>query len=173
MGITPLSTANYNASTNVTGRGPVLEFPVALNTISLFHSVPGVNIQLDGPTAAAIFQNQIQYWNDPKIAACTGIPVSQLPNQRINLAVRSDPTAITSYVAQYFNATYFPLWYVLWGILHSLFFAWFGSPPPSPLQDIGCQQHTQLDTVGSICRQWQHRNAKLHGQDTICNHLLG
>lgn len=77
MGITPLSTANYNASTNFTERGPVLEFPIYLNTISLFHSVPNVNIQLDGPTAAAIFQNQIQYWNDPKISACTGIPVAQ------------------------------------------------------------------------------------------------
>lgn len=147
MGITPLSTANYNASMNVTGRGPVLEFPIALNTISLFHSVPGVNIRLDGPTAAAIFQNQIQYWNDPKISACTGISVAQyvvlrahcrsarvctqvytqvcdtlkpsqhrLPNQRINLAVRADPSALTSYVAQYFNMTYFPEWCVVVGI---------------------------------------------------------
>lgn len=37
-------------------------------------------------------------------------PSYRLPNKRINLAVRADPTALTSYLAQYFNATYYPQW---------------------------------------------------------------
>lgn len=37
-------------------------------------------------------------------------PPHSLPNKRINLAVRADPTSITSYVAQYFNATDYPNW---------------------------------------------------------------
>ena len=53
----------------------MLQIPVDLGGVAISYNVPGApkDLKLDGPTLAAIFDGTITNWNDPQIAAVTGV----------------------------------------------------------------------------------------------------
>lgn len=81
----PMTTADLAKAS-----GPVLQIPVDLGGVAVSYNVPGApdGLRLDGPTLAAIFEGTITKWNDPQIAAVTG--VSNLPDIPIIPVHRAD-----------------------------------------------------------------------------------
>jgi phosphate transport system substrate-binding protein len=78
------------AADQAKAKGTILQVPVDLGGVAISFNVPGApsTIKLDGPTLAAIFDGSITKWNDPQIAAVTG--VSNLPNLSIVPVHRAD-----------------------------------------------------------------------------------
>jgi phosphate transport system substrate-binding protein len=70
--------------------GQILQIPVDLGGVAVSYNLPGVSsgLKLDGPTLAGIFDGSITKWNDPKIAAVSGL--SNLPNIPIVAVHRAD-----------------------------------------------------------------------------------
>jgi phosphate transport system substrate-binding protein len=70
--------------------GVVLQVPVDLGGVAISYNLPGgpKTLNLDGPTLAAIFDGTITHWNDPRIAAVSGL--SSLPNLPIVAVHRAD-----------------------------------------------------------------------------------
>lgn len=70
--------------------GPILQVPVDLGGVAISYNIPNgpKALKLDGPTLAAIFQGTITNWDDPRIAAVSG--VHNLPNLAIAAAHRAD-----------------------------------------------------------------------------------
>jgi phosphate transport system substrate-binding protein len=68
----------------------ILQVPVDLGGVAISYNLPGVtkNLELDGPTLAAIFDGSITNWDSPQIAAVSG--VSGLPNLAIVPVHRAD-----------------------------------------------------------------------------------
>jgi phosphate transport system substrate-binding protein len=73
-----------------TTAGVVLQVPVDLGGVAVSYNLPGApkNLNLDGPTLAAIFAGTITKWNDPQIASVSG--VANLPNLPIVPVHRAD-----------------------------------------------------------------------------------
>jgi phosphate transport system substrate-binding protein len=68
----------------------VLQIPVDLGGVAISYNAPGVpaNLKLNGPTLAGIFDGSISNWDDPAIAAVSG--VTNLPNLAIKAVHRAD-----------------------------------------------------------------------------------
>ena len=68
---------------------PAWDLPVVFGPIAVTYNVNGVtSLNLDGPTAAKIFNGTIKNWNDPAITALNaGTPLPDLP---IHVVFRSD-----------------------------------------------------------------------------------
>jgi phosphate transport system substrate-binding protein len=79
-----------SASDLAKASGTVLQVPVDLGGVAISYNVPGApqGLHLDGPTLAGIFDGTITHWNDPQIAAVSG--VSNLPNLAIVPVHRAD-----------------------------------------------------------------------------------
>ncbi len=69
----------------------LIQFPMIIGGVVPVVNIPGVSpgqIELDGPTIAAIYMGRITQWNDPKIKALN--PSLNLPNLAIAPVYRSD-----------------------------------------------------------------------------------
>jgi phosphate transport system substrate-binding protein len=82
---------------------PAWDLPVVFGPIAVTYNVDGVtSLNLDGPTAAKIFNGTIKTWNDPGITALnTGANLPALP---IHVVFRSDQSGTTDNFQQYLDA---------------------------------------------------------------------
>jgi phosphate transport system substrate-binding protein len=82
---------------------PAWDLPVVFGPIAVTYNVNGVtSLNLDGPTAAKIFNGTIATWNDPAI---TGLnPGTALPALPIHVVFRSDQSGTTDNFQQYLDA---------------------------------------------------------------------
>ena len=85
------------------GGEDAIEVPAYVSPIAIVYNLDGVdNLQLSGPTIAAIFDGTITKWNDPAIVADN--PDADLPSTAITPVHRSDDsgttTNFTDYLAQ-------------------------------------------------------------------------
>lgn len=84
--------------------GDILHIPLTLGPVAIFYNLPSFhgNLQLDGPTLAAIYEGKITNWNDKAIAALN--PGASLPNQAIVVAHRSDGSGTSFIFTNYLSA---------------------------------------------------------------------
>jgi phosphate transport system substrate-binding protein len=79
------------------------DLPVVFGPIAVTYNVNGVtSLNLDGPTAAKIFNGSIATWNDPAITALN--PGTALPALPIHVVFRSDQSGTTDNFQQYLDA---------------------------------------------------------------------
>jgi phosphate transport system substrate-binding protein len=81
---------------------PAWDLPVVFGPIAVTYNVNGVSsLNLNGPTAAKIFNGAIKNWNDPAVAALNaGTPLPDLP---IHVVFRSDQSGTTDNFQQYLD----------------------------------------------------------------------
>ena len=78
------------------------QFPTVMGGVVIVLNVDGIaagQLKLDGTTAAAIFDGTIRNWNDQRISKLN--PGIQLPNRKINVAVRADGSGTTAVFTDY------------------------------------------------------------------------
>jgi len=81
---------------------PVWNLPVVFGPIVIDYNVNGVtSLNLDGPTAARIFNGGITNWNDPAIQALN--PGATLPAEPIRVVFRSDESGTTDNFQRYLD----------------------------------------------------------------------
>ncbi|MFZ0904271.1 MAG: phosphate ABC transporter substrate-binding protein PstS [Mycobacterium sp.] len=82
---------------------PAWDLPVVFGPIAVTYNVTGVtSLNLNGPTAAKIFNGTIKTWNDPAITALNaGTAMPALP---IHVVFRSDQSGTTDNFQQYLDA---------------------------------------------------------------------
>jgi phosphate transport system substrate-binding protein len=81
---------------------PAWDLPVVFGPIAVTYNVTGVTtLNLDGPTAAKIFNGTIKTWNDPAIAALNA--GTALPALPIHVVFRSDQSGTTDNFQQYLD----------------------------------------------------------------------
>jgi phosphate transport system substrate-binding protein len=82
---------------------PAWNLPVVFGPIAVTYNVTGVTtLNLDGPTAAKIFNGTVKSWNDPAISALNaGTALPELP---IHVVFRSDQSGTTDNFQQYLDA---------------------------------------------------------------------
>jgi phosphate transport system substrate-binding protein len=82
---------------------PAWNLPVVFGPIAVTYNVKGVStLNLDGPTAAKIFNGAITTWNDPAIAALNA--GTNLPPTPIHVVFRSDQSGTTDNFQKYLDA---------------------------------------------------------------------
>jgi phosphate transport system substrate-binding protein len=82
---------------------PAWDLPVVFGPIAVTYNLGGVTtLNLDGPTAAKIFNGGITTWNDPAIAALN--PGTALPATPVHVVFRSDQSGTTANFQQYLDA---------------------------------------------------------------------
>ena len=98
----PLSADEHGKAQQRCG-SPAWDLPVVFGPIAVTYNVTGVtSLNLDGPTAAKIFNGTIKTWNDPAITALNaGIA---LPNLPIHVVFRSDQSGTSDNFQQYLDA---------------------------------------------------------------------
>jgi phosphate transport system substrate-binding protein len=97
----PLSTDEYARAGQRCG-SPVWNLPVVFGPIAIAYNVNGVtSLNLDGPTAARIFNGGISSWNDPVIQALN--PGVTLPAEPIRVVFRSDESGTTDNFQRYLD----------------------------------------------------------------------
>jgi phosphate transport system substrate-binding protein len=98
----PLSADEHGKAQQRCG-SPAWDLPVVFGPIAVTYNVTGVtSLNLDGPTAAKIFNGTIKTWNDPAITALnTGAALPALP---IHVVFRSDQSGTTDNFQQYLDA---------------------------------------------------------------------
>jgi phosphate transport system substrate-binding protein len=81
---------------------PAWDLPVVFGPIAVTYNVNGVtSLNLDGPTAAKIFNGTIKNWNEPAVAALNaGTPLPDLP---IHVVFRSDQSGTTDNFQKYLD----------------------------------------------------------------------
>ncbi len=80
----------------------LFQFPTVMGGIVPVINLPGIGanqLQLDGPTLAAIYRGEIGQWNDPKIAALN--PGLKLPDTDIATVHRADGSGTTAVFTGY------------------------------------------------------------------------
>ncbi|AHI24271.1 phosphate-binding periplasmic protein [Komagataeibacter xylinus E25] len=80
----------------------LFQFPTVMGGIVPVINLPGIaanQIQLDGPTLAAIYRGEIEQWNDPKIAALN--PGLKLPDTAVATVHRADGSGTTAVFTGY------------------------------------------------------------------------
>jgi phosphate transport system substrate-binding protein len=81
---------------------PAWDLPVVFGPIAVTYNVSGVTtLNLDGSTAAKIFNGTITAWNDPAITALN--PGTALPALPIHVVFRSDASGTTDNFQQYLD----------------------------------------------------------------------
>ena len=97
----PLSKDEYAKAQQRCG-SPVWNLPVVFGPIAIAYHVAGVtSLNLDGPTAARIFNGGIPTWNDPAIQALN--PGVTLPAEPIRVVFRSDESGTTDNFQRYLD----------------------------------------------------------------------
>ncbi|QTX03675.1 phosphate ABC transporter substrate-binding protein PstS [Agromyces archimandritae] len=82
------------------GGAGAVNLPLYLSPIALAYHVPGVDeLRLDAAAVAGIFTGDIEYWNDPALAALN--PDADLPELRISAVHRSDDSGTTRNFTEY------------------------------------------------------------------------
>ncbi|MGB6209007.1 phosphate ABC transporter substrate-binding protein PstS [Mycobacterium sp.] len=82
---------------------PAWDLPVVFGPIAVTYNVSGVtSLNLDGPTAAKIFNGTIKTWNDPAVTALNA--GTALPALPIHVVFRSDQSGTTDNFQQYLDA---------------------------------------------------------------------
>jgi phosphate transport system substrate-binding protein len=98
----PLSQNEYAAAQQRCG-SPAWNLPVVFGPIAITYNVKGLSsLNLDGPTAAKIFNGGITAWNDPAIQALN--PGVTLPAEPIHVVFRSDQSGTTDNFQHYLDA---------------------------------------------------------------------
>ena len=98
---TPLSKDEYGSAAQRCG-SPVWNLPMVFGPIAIAYNVRGLDsLNLDGPTAAKIFNGSITSWNDPAIQALNaGVA---LPAGPIHVVFRSDDSGTTDNFQRYLD----------------------------------------------------------------------
>jgi phosphate transport system substrate-binding protein len=98
----PLKQEEYASAQDRCG-SPALNLPVVFGPIAITYHVSGVNaLNLDGPTAAKIFNGAITTWNDPAIVALN--PGTSLPAEPIHVVFRSEESGTSDNFQKYLDA---------------------------------------------------------------------
>jgi phosphate transport system substrate-binding protein len=97
----PLSKDEYTKAEQRCG-SPVWNLPMVFGPIAIAYNVNGLtSLNLDGPTAARIFNGGITTWNDPAIQALnSGVT---LPAEPIRVVFRSDESGTTDNFQRYLD----------------------------------------------------------------------
>lgn len=97
----PLSKDEYDRAQQRCG-SPVWNLPIVFGPIAIAYNVEGVDsLNLDGPTAAKIFNGAITDWNDPAIQALNqGL---NLPAKPIRVIFRSDQSGTSDNFQRYLD----------------------------------------------------------------------
>ncbi len=91
----------YDAAAQRCG-SPAWNLPVVFGPIAITYNVNGVtSLNLDGPTAAKIFNGAVAAWNDPAIAALN--PGVALPTEPIRVIFRSDESGTSDNFQKYLD----------------------------------------------------------------------
>jgi phosphate transport system substrate-binding protein len=98
----PLAQNEYAAAQQRCG-SPAWNLPVVFGPIAITYNVKGLSsLNLDGPTAAKIFNGGITSWNDPAIAGLNaGV---NLPAEPIHVVFRNDQSGTTDNFQHYLDA---------------------------------------------------------------------
>jgi phosphate transport system substrate-binding protein len=98
----PLAPNEYAAAQQRCG-SPAWNLPVVFGPIAITYNVKGLSsLNLDGPTAAKIFNGGITTWNDPAIAGLNaGVT---LPAEPIHVVFRNDQSGTTDNFQKYLDA---------------------------------------------------------------------
>ena len=97
----PLAQKEYDAAQQRCG-SPAWNLPVVFGPIAITYNVSGVtSLNLDGPTAAKVFNGTIKNWNDPAIAALNN--GTTLPDLPIHVVFRSDESGTTDNFQHYLD----------------------------------------------------------------------
>ncbi|UVO14826.1 phosphate ABC transporter substrate-binding protein PstS [Mycobacterium sp. SVM_VP21] len=104
----PLSKGEYDRAQQRCG-APVWNLPLVFGPVAIAFRLGGVaSLNLDGPTAANIFNGTITTWNDPAIAALnTGADLPALP---IRVVSRSDASGTTDNFQRYLDTASAGTW---------------------------------------------------------------
>jgi phosphate transport system substrate-binding protein len=98
----PLSKDEYAKAQQRCG-SPAWNLPVVFGPIAIAYNVNGVtSLNLDGATAARIFNGGLTSWNDPAIAALN--PGVSLPAEPIRVVFRSDESGTTDNFQRYLDS---------------------------------------------------------------------
>jgi phosphate ABC transporter phosphate-binding protein len=98
----PLAAAEYTAAQQRCG-SPAWNLPVVFGPIAITYNVKGLSsLNLDGPTAAKIFNGAITTWNDPAIAGLNA--GATLPAEPIHVVFRNDESGTTDNFQKYLDA---------------------------------------------------------------------
>jgi len=105
----PLDPNQYDAARERCG-SPAWHLPVVFAPIAIAYNVNGVSsLNLDGPTAAKIFNGTITTWNDPAIQALNSAVA--LPAEPIHVVFRSDDSWNTNSFQQFLDAAANGAWH--------------------------------------------------------------
>ncbi|WP_204081627.1 phosphate ABC transporter substrate-binding protein PstS [Mycobacterium riyadhense] len=97
----PLSKDEYNGAGQRCG-SPAWNLPMVFGPIAIAYNVNGLtSLNLDGPTAAKIFNGGITAWNDPAIQALNS--TTTLPAEPIRVVFRSDESGTTDNFQRYLD----------------------------------------------------------------------
>ncbi|MDP7722101.1 phosphate ABC transporter substrate-binding protein PstS [Mycobacterium sp. TY814] len=97
----PLSKTEYERARQRCG-SPVWNLPVVFGPIAIAYHLSGVpSLNLDGPTAAKVFNGAVTAWNDPAIAAVN--PGVALPAAPIRVVFRSDQSGTSDNFQRYLD----------------------------------------------------------------------
>lgn len=97
----PLSKDEYGRARQRCG-SPVWNLPVVFGPIAIAYRLAGVPaLNLDGPTAARVFNATVTTWNDPAIAALN--PGVALPAEPIRVIFRSDQSGTSDNFQRYLD----------------------------------------------------------------------
>lgn len=97
----PLSKDEYGRAGQRCG-SPVWNLPVVFGPIAIAYRLTGVPaLNLDGPTAARVFNGTVTTWNDPAIAALN--PGVALPAEPIRVIFRSDQSGTSDNFQRYLD----------------------------------------------------------------------
>lgn len=98
----PLAANEYAAAQQRCG-SPAWNLPVVFGPIAITYNVAGLNsLNLDGATAAKIFNGAITTWDDPAIKALNG--GATLPAEPIHVVFRNDESGTTDNFQKYLDA---------------------------------------------------------------------
>jgi phosphate transport system substrate-binding protein len=94
---------NESAAAHQRCGSPAWNLPVVFGPIAITYNVGGVSsLNLDGPTAAKIFNGAITTWNDPAIAKLNA--GTTLPAEPIHVVFRTDQSGTTDNFQHYLDA---------------------------------------------------------------------
>src|SRR5947209_318040 len=98
----PLAPSEYAAAQQRCG-SPAWNLPVVFGPIAITYNVKGLSsLNLDGPTAAKIFNGAITAWNDPAIQNLNS--GTSLPAEPIHVVFRNDQSGTTDNFQKYLDA---------------------------------------------------------------------
>lgn len=88
----------------------VVQLPVVVGSVVVIYNIPGLEgrLRLNGEVLSLIYLGEIEYWNDPRIAALN--PGLKLPSERIIAVHRSDASGTTQIFTSFLHRSSGGLW---------------------------------------------------------------